>query len=153
MLPAVHDAWKEMAEGHDDYATILRMLGALEEVQSILRDFSNDLFIPLGQSDRLAILIDDFLIRYQRLSYASEEAGRFLWNNPSKFHWLWHWSRKARFVNPRRTNCCIDEDFVGKVKKLVHSCSAGADTQRMVVKTMNKYRWAMHFMSFDRTED
>ena len=119
------------------------------EVQDILADYSRDLFIPLPLCDRIVACVDDFLLRYQRLAVESEAKGAFLWNNPSKFHWLWHWARKARFVNPRLTNCYMDEDFVGRIKDLVHSCAAGSEQQHMVVAMAEKYRYAMHFIRID----
>ena len=115
-------------------------------VQSIINDYHEDVFIPLDKCDRIANLVDRFLLCYQHLAYDSETRGEFLWSCPAKFHWLYHWSRALRFINTRRTNCYLDEDFVGRMATLIHSCAAGSDSIQMVVKMLQKYRWATHFM-------
>ena len=53
---------------------------------------------------------------------------------------LWHWARKAYFPNPRRTNCYIDEDFVGRMKDVVHASSPGTDRH-----LMDRCRWGISF--------
>eukprot|EP00959_Pyramimonas_sp_CCMP1952_P393914 8253747-Pyramimonas_sp.AAC.1 len=90
-------------------------------------------------------LVDDFLLRYQKLAAAAESNGETLWNNPAKFHWLWHWSRKSMFINPSRTNTFIDEDFVGKMKTVVHSCAPGSSLPHMQCTSAEKYRWGLHY--------
>ena len=68
---------------------------------------------------------------------------------PSKFHWFWHWGQRARYLNPRKTNAMLDEDYVGKIKVLVHSCSPGTELHAMVNKSADKYRWALHFLGME----
>ena len=119
------------------------------DVQDTLSEFPYELILPLPAAELIQRRVYDFLDSYQRLAFLSEQRGDMLYNNPTKSHWLWHWSRKARFINPRITNCYMDEDFVGKMKVLVHSCSAGTDTHMMMAKMRDKYRYGMHFLARD----
>ena len=149
LLPAIREIWTEFGCNYSDYEMVRDALAMMVEVQDILSDHSDELLLPLPMADRIAHCVDQFLLRYQHLAYKAETSGKFLWNMPSKFHWLWHWARKARFLNPRLTNCYIDEDFVGRIKTLVHSCAAGSSLQLMISKMSEKYRYAMHLMSAD----
>ena len=65
--------------------------------------------------------------------------------NPSRFHWVHHLAQKSFYLNPRRTNTFMDEDFVGRMKTLVHSVASGTELHRMVDKAREKYRRALHF--------
>ena len=57
-----------------------------------------------------------------------------------------HWACKARYLNPRRSACLIDEYYVGIIKKIVRRCTAGAQLHDVATKVMEKYRWGMHML-------
>eukprot|EP00974_Lingulodinium_polyedra_P061906 5975381-Lingulodinium_polyedra.AAC.1 len=65
---------------------------------------------------------------------------------PSKFHWLWHLGDKAQFLNPQLGCCLIDEDFVGKIKTMAHSCASGTPAPLVPLSVVDKHRWAMHLL-------
>ena len=67
---------------------------------------------------------------------------------PTKFHWLYHWAERSRWLNPRKGYCMIDEDFVGKCKTLAHSCAAGSEMHLMPVEASDKYRRGMDVCVF-----
>ena len=56
-------------------------------------------------------------------------------------------AQKSLYLNPRKTNTFMDEDFVGRTKALVHSVASGIELHRMADKAMEKYRWVLHFRS------
>ena len=146
LVPALAEAWNQLAKAHTDFRAVSFLLRNLTEVQDILKAHSDCLFLPEGQVERLQSCIDDYLLGYQRLAASAEANGQMLWNNPTKFHWLFHWSRKALYLNPRLTNTFIDEDFVGRIKHVVHSAAPGSSMPLMHTKTADKYRWGMHLL-------
>ena len=129
LLPAVREVWVELGCAHRDFVIVGSALASLVETQDLLHAHSDLLILPRGIADRIRVCVDSFLVNYQKLAFQSECNGQMLWSCPSKFHWLWHWARKAYFLNPRRTNCYIDEDFVGR-----HACNP---TDTMAVDTIN----------------
>ena len=142
VLPAVRWAWNECARGSADFGFISEMFTNLVDVQNILDDHREHLILPIEQADRIFECTNKFLLMYQKLAFEAEGRGEMLWAMPTKFHWLYHWAERARYVNPRITNTFLDEDFVGKWKVLVRSCSAGSELHHMPQKAAEKYRWA-----------
>ena len=57
-------------------------------VQDILHDHSADSMLPLPQADKIKLLIDDFLVKYQELAFNAETRGDCLYNFPIEFHLL-----------------------------------------------------------------
>ena len=121
------------------------MLKSMVVVQDHLHDHASDMFLPLDVCRDIMKHVDNFLVKYQECAFKAQEAGDLLFNNPTKFHWLWHWSRRSMFLNPTRTNTFVDEDFVGKMKTVVHSCSSGSSLPHMQDVTAEKYRWGLDF--------
>ena len=149
LLPAVCDCWSRRGARHGQFSLINETMTALLEVQDILRDHAKDLIIPEDKVVRLQTVLDTFLLGYQRLAYEAEVSGAFLWSMPSKFHWLYHLGQKCMFLNPRRTNCFLDEDFVGKMKILLQSCASGTELHKTLMKMAEKYQWGLHFLGKD----
>ena len=145
LLPAVHSVWLQCAKRYHDYELIEAMLKSMVVVQDHLHDHASDMFLPLDVCRDIMKHVDNFLVKYQECAFKAQEAGDLLFNNPTKFHWLWHWSRRVSYLNPRQTNCYLDEDYVGKLKILLASCSAGSDIVLITTKALEKYRWALHF--------
>ena len=151
LLGSVRDAYMEFGSAESPYYDhVAQALADLEDIQTVLHDHAKDLLLPTRASDELINRADNFLLGYQKLAAMAEsEHGDMLFSMPTKFHMLHHLARKSRFLNPRRTNCFIDEDFVGKVKVLVHSCSSGTEMHRMSARMMEKYRRALNFLALD----
>ena len=141
--------WSREAKGHTEFERVQNMLRGMLEVQDILHQTARDLFIPEDQCDRIQRNVDGFLLDYQKLAYKADCEKKLLFSNPTKFHMLWHWARRIRYVNSRRTNCYLDEDFVGRLKVLAQSCAVGSDTEQMLEHMFLKYTWAQHFMARD----
>eukprot|EP00972_Heterocapsa_arctica_P047009 6937322-Heterocapsa_arctica.AAC.1 len=60
------------------------------------------------------------------LAHRADARGHLLWNWAPKFHWLWHFGKRAQYLCPRRGACLIDKDYVGKIKVVGQACSSGA---------------------------
>ena len=123
------------------------MFSSLVETQDVLRDHKEYLILPSRVAKDILTRTKGFLLDYQKLAFEAEKNGECVWSMPTQFHWLYHWAERARFLNPRKTNTMIDEDFVGYAKGLAHACAAGTELHVMPVKAAEKYRWAMHFLS------
>ena len=149
LLPGTCTLWRELASDHPQYRRVDKTMTALCDAQGILRRHAKDLFLPVEAAEQLHRRVETFLQGYQELAHDAETAGQLRWSLPSKFHWFWHLGQKAKYINPRRTNCFVDEDFVGKIKGLVHSCAAGTELHAMIGKAMEKYRWELHVMALD----
>ena len=147
LLSAVRAAWEEFGKGYEHYTLVARMLTLLADAHAILDDYSAEILLPLDAANRYKGCVHRFLMDYQRLAHAAELRGDLYWSMPSKLHWFWHLADRAKFWNPRRTNCLLDEDFVGKHKILVHACSPGTELHKMPEKASERYRWAMHFQN------
>ena len=145
LLPAVCKIWRERARDFAKFDAVDNTMQALLAMQNILRSHSEEVILPLSAAKQVEEHVDAFLTGYQQLAYEVERDGELLWNFPSKFHWLHHMSRKARFLNPRKTNTFLDEDFVGKVKVLAHSTAPGTELHAMLPKMFDRCRWALHF--------
>ena len=93
---------------------------------------------------------DHVLHCYTLLANRADRTGGdegLLWNITPKFHWYWHWAVKALYFNPRKTNCFVDEDFVGDVKEIVAASTAGTSMEEVPSKVIEKIVWQMHFAS------
>ena len=133
--------------GNTMYPLVGKALAHLVSMQEVLRDHSKDIFLPRNKVKIFQDNTQGFLVSYQQLAVLAESTGTFLWDNPSKFHWVHHLAQKSLYLNPRKTNTFMDEDFVGRMKTVVHSAASGTELHRMADKSMEKYRWLLHFKS------
>ena len=51
------------------------------------------------------------------------------------------------YLNPRRSNCMIDEDYVGVVKNCVAASASGTSMEDVPKKVMERIVWGMHFLN------
>ena len=137
------DITKAKKEPHRLVQTCLDNQVAL---QDILHESREELLMPAPVAAKFQRHVDELLVNYQKLAAAADQSGQLLWNQPTKWHWVWHLAAWAKFINPRRANTFIDEDFVGKMKDVVHSCATGSELHAMAVKGCHKYRWGFHFL-------
>ena len=128
-----------------EYQTIKDLLTTQVQVQDILSDYSQEMFLPVPVAKNLMTLVDNFLHLYTLLANRADREREFLWNVTPKFHWHWHWAQKSIFLNPRRGNCSLDEDYVGQMKKCVAACTPGTAMEDVPSKVMERQVWAQHF--------
>ena len=128
-----------------EYSLVHKLLSTQLQIQDILSDHAQEIFLPALAASNLITWVDNFLHDYTLLANKADGDGELLWNITPKFHWLWHWAQKSIYLNPRRTNCMIDEDFVRHMKKCVASCTPGTAMEEVPGKVMEKYQWVKHF--------
>ena len=136
----------EVDRDSEFYKPVRQAFLAQLDLQGILHDFREEILLPVDAAASLRNNINSFLLTYQKLAAGADASGDVLWNQPTKFHWLWHMGQKAFYVNPRRSNTMLDEDFVGKMKVVAHACAAGAELHVVPSKACAKYRWGFHFL-------
>lgn len=119
-----------------------RALASMATIIEIIDDETENNFLRPESSLEIIRLTDLFLHDYSRLSKASDDNDLMVFTNFPKLHYLWHWARRCRFLHPRRGCCFGDEEFVGIIKKIAHSCCKGNPLNRAGTATVFKYnRW------------
>ena len=131
----------------DNYDNVRLMLKAQVTIQETLTDHAMDLFLPPEASQGLMECVDRVLHHYTILANKADADNIALWNITPKFHWLWHWSRKSILLNPRRSNCMLDEDYVGVIKTCVAASVSGTPMEAVPKKVMERILWGMHFLN------
>ena len=101
---------------------------------------SNGPFLPRESSDELFTLALTFLLDYSALARKAIDDGRKLWNVVPKFHHMYHLAYFGRFQNPRLAWVFRDEDFVGRVSRIGHSCTFGVPAMRVPEPVIKKWR-------------
>ena len=87
--------------------------------------------------------VHSYLQDYAILASQADVNNQLLWNIAPKHHYLWHLAERAMFLNPRKGNTALDEDFMGKAKKLVQH---GTASHIVPLKFAEKYLWAKHLL-------
>ena len=127
-------------------AEISAVLETQLAMQSLLHDYSDLMMLPLAVVKQFRSLTDNFSLRYQRLAARADSDGLLLWSQPTKFHWLWHLAERSQYLNPRRGNCMMDEDFVGHMKDIAAACADGTPLHNVPPKTIAKYMYGFSLL-------
>ena len=114
------------------------------DFQDLLDSSADEFVMPRADVDRLQVTIDLFLQEYTQLGTCADELGLLLWPMRPKFHWLWHLGQRARYISPRRAACFLDEDYLGKLKKVLAHCTPGLALHKVPAKFLARYRWGIH---------
>ena len=130
--PAARDA---------DDVLILDILRQLVFIQHTFDAHSTAYLLPRADTDKVLAACDKFLAGYARLHNRAKANGDLLWHTIPKCHTFWHMCDRAKYAHPRLGNCCLDEDWVGKVKRIVVASAAGTALHRIPNKVMSKMRW------------
>ena len=77
---------------------------------------------------------------YQALSYRAIIAGVRRWHEVPKHHWAHHLIEQCRWGNPKWWWTYADEDFMGIIKSVCKSCTAGTAHVHVVTKVLDKWR-------------
>ena len=127
--------------GDVDRSRISQMLHTLVELQQVLHDNKEKAILPLSEAIRFRRLAKSFLKDYSLLANAADREQVCLFSMVPKCHWLWHLGERALWINPRRSCCLLDEDFVGRMKGIVSSCSAGTSLHNIQSKVIEQYSY------------
>ena len=90
--------------------------------------------------------VDEHLLHYGFLAHAADTRGDLLFTVAPKHHMMFHWGVRAKFLNPRRAACFIDEDHVKIIKGIVRACTAGRELHTIAGSVTEKHRWGLHMM-------
>jgi hypothetical protein len=132
--------------GNEDDRKTERVLAAMSEIQQIFSIHIDFYFLPPTDARRVLELADRMLEDYAVLHLRAAGRGELLFAVLPKCHWLWHLFHRSQFHHPRLGNTCLDEDFVGRVKKIVANSAAGMALHLIPVTVMTKFRWGKEFM-------
>ena len=140
--------WDKFMSKRSGYHKLIRSVLAHQlDIQTILTTHAPLAFLPKNAAHDLTVSIDLFLKKYTILAQQADTKKELLWPVTVKHHYLWHLGQKAIFLNPRKANCAIDEDFVKWSKEIVASCIHAVATHRLPDKFIEKYRWGLHTLN------
>ena len=117
------------------------------DVQETLHNNRAEALLSLRDADQLACNINCILQKTTVLAARADKDKQLLWPIKPKSHWLWHLGQRARFLNPRKANCMVDEDFVGACKDIVQASVHGTRPHIVPEKFMSRYRWGEHMVN------
>ena len=109
---------------------IVSMLQALTHIQIRLNDCANDMFRSLEACTSILDSVYTVIHTYTVLANKADAGGCLLWIHTHTLHWLWHWSRTRVLLNPRRSNCMLDGDYVGAIRTCVDVPVPGTPMER-----------------------
>jgi hypothetical protein len=127
------------SEEHRRRATMFK---ALAKVYRICDEAGT--FLSPRASSELCNQMDIFLLTYSWFAKQCERQGELRWNIVPKFHYAWHLSRMAKWLNPKVYRCYSGEDFVGRMSRLAHTCTPGIAGYRLSHGLLAKYTVGMH---------
>ena len=136
---------RHMDRNSEEQKLVLRLLQEQQKLQNLIDEDSTASHMDEASSRELIRVVDLVLTLYSRLAVFADQQGRLLWNVLPKHHALWHFARQAAFLHPRRGACYQDEDFMGRVKGVVQSCTAATPLHQIPNALLKKYRWGMYF--------
>ena len=156
LLPAMCAAWEQFARDWSEgvtFTSVKNALGHQARVQDTITQYRRDALLPRDAAEQLRESAQSFLLEYAALARAADQEGVLLWNATPKLHWYDHLAQRAMFLNPRVGSTFLDEDYMGCLKVLVHSCSFGVAAHEAPPKAAAMYRWAQHFRVQDLHEE
>ena len=147
LVGALRFVWASVMRAGDAMdELVLSLLDHQLAVQDIIDEFPHDMFLTIQAALLLRHHVDGLLDDYLALASAADAAGDCLWTLPPKLHWLWHLAHRAYYLHPRRGTCMVDEDFVGKIKRIVQRTLASKQLHLIPGVVMEKWRWAMQIL-------
>jgi hypothetical protein len=147
LAPVLLEVWREHASATDEHRLVAEVLRHQCDLQAIIDEHSTELFLPVAAAAALQKSVVDLLLKYTQLAHRADARGNLLWSLAPKFHWLWHFGERAKYLCPRRGACLIDEDYVGKIKVVGQACSSGTALHRIQLKIVDKIRWGKSLMN------
>ena len=84
--------------------------------------------------------VREFLQEYSKLANSADEEHVMLFATVPKHHWVWHMGDRGMLINPRKSCCLLDEDYIGRLKEVVASCANGTALHVIQAKVAEQYR-------------
>lgn len=89
-------------------------------------------------------LVLEFVAVYRELKQSYEVEEMFCMTK--KFHDFFHLAQRANQISPTLGSCMLQEDLMGRVKRLVAQCVQGSKPLTACNKALAKYRLALHVL-------
>ena len=125
---------------------VAELLDHQQAIARIIEEHATELLLPEDKELELQRHIIDFLARDTELGNMADARGDLLWNCTTKFHMVFHLAQRCKYLCPRRGACWIDEDFVGKCKKVAAECAGATQLHAVPEKMLEKMRWGYHLL-------
>ena len=128
----------------DYYGKIHKVLGTQVKIQSLLHEHKSEVCLSPSVAKAFQSLVNTFLKDYSILANHADNDKDLLFSVTPKFHYYYHMGQRALFLNPRKGNTMIDEDFVGQAKHIVASCAHGTEAHAVPEKFFERYVWGKY---------
>ena len=146
LSPALAFVFKEHSDGSPFDKMICLALDRCVGIDKLFQEHQHENVFPKAARLDLQRQVLEYLEMQQALQKLSaKKLDRKLFNLTKKAHDLFHIAELASEINPRRIWCMPQEDLMGKVSLLMHSCMTGSSQQHSCNEFQEKYRLALHF--------
>ena len=88
-------------------------------VHHLLTTYAEQPMLPIPAAKKFFNLVQAFLKKWSMLARQADSDADLLWSEVPKHHYYFHLGQRSMYLNPRRGNCMIDEDYVGSIKYVV----------------------------------
>ena len=138
--------WQRLMKATAVHRRVLSVLKLQVQIQEVLHGHSEETFLPTDVSKRFTSLVNTFLKEYTLLVNWADGQNKLLFSCSVKFHYFHHLGARAAFLNPRKGNTMVDEDFAGQCKHLVAACAHGTKAQVVPLKFAERYCWGTYII-------
>jgi hypothetical protein len=146
LVPVLNALWpKYRRPGSPMDRLVAELLQTQQVIQELLDAEASEFQMSSESARELSKATDKLLATYSRAAVAANELGELLFSVVPKHHMLWHFSRKAWHLHPRRGACSTDEDYMSAVKQLVKGCMHALPLQKIPLALLQKYRWGLAY--------
>ncbi len=104
------------------------LFDSFARTDALLRGFGRHM--QVHEQELVAALYENGLLAHNALAAQSFREGTQLWKIMPKRHALTHVAYDNKGVNPRAVHCYLDEDMVGRMKRLYQRCHGATAAQR-----------------------
>jgi len=137
-LRAVWERYR--SPGEEDHGFISNMFEFLCAMQSILHIHRKKALLPRPAALDFRNACRSFLREYSKLANSADAERVLLFATVPKHHWVWHMGDRGMLINPRKSCCLLDEDYIGRLKEVVASCAHGTALHVIQAKVAEQYR-------------
>ena len=143
LLPCVYQIATEWNDRSEEAEVRILMLRSLCRFYDLIEKCPT---VP-SRDEGLAIKesLTDFLNYYQWMADWAASNLHMLYGLTQKFHNVFHLAEQAQFLNPRNFWVYSQEDFIGRISVLAHSCTPGTSSSKVSTDVAEKLVVAMHF--------
>ena len=139
--------WDKFKTSSDRDIGVAKLLRNTVSIQDTFDAFSDEYFSPWEEALKVFELADEFCEVYAELHNDAAAESMLLFHVIPKHHMFWHLAYRCRWEHPRLGNTCLDEDFVGKVKRTVQSSTSGLPLHLVPGKLTDKFVWGKSLMN------